>query len=48
MNKKTTPIVTLIAMFMMVFFIIFLAFKQFSVLKAQVYQEAFYSVSEDK
>ncbi len=43
MNRKATPTVTLIVMLIVSFFVVFLAVKQFSVLRNQIYQEAYYS-----
>lgn len=48
MNKEATPAITLIIMFMVAFFTIFLAVKQFFALREQVYQEAFYDINENK
>jgi hypothetical protein len=45
MSRKATPTVTLIVMFMVAFFTVFLSVKQFSVFKNQVYQEAYYGIN---
>ncbi len=42
MNEKTTPAVTIIIMSLVAFFTIFLAVKQYFVLRNQVYWEAYY------
>ncbi len=42
MNRKATPTVTLIVMFIVSFFVVFLAIKQFYILRQQVYIDAYY------
>lgn len=42
--KKGAPGLTLIVMFLVAFFVVFLAVKQYSLLKNQVYDEAYYDV----
>jgi len=46
MNEKTTPAVTIIVMSLVAFFTVFLAVKQYLVLRNQVYQEAFYGFNK--
>ena len=46
MNKKTTPTVTLIAMSLVAFFTVFIAIKQYLILREQVYQEAYLGINE--
>jgi len=46
MEKRTTPAMTLIVMFLVAFFTVFLAVKQYFVLRNQVYWEAYYGINE--
>ena len=46
MNRKATPLESIIAMSMVVFFVVFLAVKQFFVLKQQVYNDAYYGINQ--
>ena len=46
MDRKATPTVSIIAMVMVVFFVVFLAFKQYYVLRQQIYNDAFYNIDE--
>lgn len=45
MGRKATPTVSIIAMGIVTFFVVFLAIKQFSILKQQVYVDAYYGVN---
>jgi hypothetical protein len=44
--KKGAPVVTLIALFLMAFFVVFIAVKQYYILKQQIYNEAYYDSGE--
>ena len=46
MERKATPTVSIIAMVMVVFFVSFLAVKQYFVLRQQIYVEAYYGFSK--
>ena len=46
MDRKATPTVSIIAMAMVAFFVVFLAVKQFFVLRQQVYNDAYYGIDQ--
>lgn len=48
MDRKVTPTVTLIVMFMVAFFTVFIAVKQFFALRDQVYWDAYYGIDKNK
>jgi hypothetical protein len=44
MDRVATPLASIITLFIVVFFVGFLAVKQFLVFRQQVYQDAYYGI----